>query len=87
MDIVLVNKWRKEYRKKFSEHLRKLIDESDRDIATIASIGNIENKAIYRVLADENEPKITTLLPIAKGLGIHPMELYNFKFPLEDLEK
>ena len=79
--------WRKAYRKKFSEHLRKLIEESDRDIATIASIGNIENKAIYRVLADENEPKITTLIPIAKGLGIHPMELYNFNFPLKDLDK
>jgi len=82
-----VKEWRKAYRKKFSEHLRKLIEESDRDIATIASIGNIENKAIYRVLADENEPKITTLIPIAKGLGIHPMELYNFSFPLKDLEK
>lgn len=63
-----------------------MIDESDRDIVTIASIGNIETKAVYRVLADENEPKITTLLPIAKGLGIHPMELYNFTFPLSDLE-
>lgn len=82
-----MKEWRKAYRKKFSEHLRKLIDESDRDIATIASIGNIENKAIYRVLADENEPKITTLLPIAKGLGIHPREFYNFDFPLHDLEK
>ena len=83
---MLVKEWRIAYRKKFSEHLRKLIDESDRDIATIASIGNIETKAIYRVLADENEPKITTLLPIAKGLDIHPMELYNFEFPIQELE-
>ncbi|WP_457865128.1 hypothetical protein [Salegentibacter sp. F14] len=81
-----MKEWRKAYRKKFSEHLRKLIEESDRDIATIASIGNIENKAIYRILADENEPKITTILPIAKGLGIHPMELYNFNFSLQELE-
>ena len=87
IDIVQMNTWQKAYRKKFSEHLRKLIDESDRDITTIASIGDIENKTIYRVLADENEPKITTMLPIAKGLGIHPMELYNFDFPLEELEK
>ena len=81
-----MKEWRKAYRKKFSEHLRKLIEESDRDIATIASIGNIENKAIYRILADEHEPKITTLLPIAKGLGIHPRELYNFSFSLDDLD-
>ncbi|MCK0125832.1 hypothetical protein MWU76_15685 [Gelidibacter sp. F2691] len=80
-----MKEWRKGYRKAFSEHLRKLIEESDRDIATIASIGNIENKAIYRILADENEPKITTILPIAKGLGIHPMELYSFDFSLEEL--
>lgn len=83
---MLVKEWQKSYRKKFSEHLRKLIDESDRDIATIASIGNIETKAIYRLLADENEPKITTLIPIAKGLNIHPKELYNFSFSLQDLE-
>lgn len=84
---MLVKEWRIAYRKKFSEHLRKLIEESDRDIATIASIGDIETKAIYRVLADENEPKITTLLPIAKGLGVHPMELYNFTFPLQKLDE
>ena len=83
----MVKEWRKAYRKKFSQHLRKLIEESDRDITTIASIGNIENKAIYRILANENEPKITTVLPIAKGLGIHPKELYNFSFPLKDLDK
>ncbi|MBZ9650865.1 hypothetical protein [Psychroflexus montanilacus] len=84
---MLVDNWRKEYRKRFSQHLRMLIDKSDRDITTITSIGNIENKAIYRVLAEENEPKITTLLPIAKGLGIHPKELYNFDFPTQEIEK
>jgi DNA-binding phage protein len=82
-----VKEWRSAYRKKFSQHLRKLINESDRDIATIASIGNIENKTIYRILADENEPKITTILPIAKGLGIHPKELYNFTFSVQDIEE
>ncbi len=87
MDIVPVKDWRAAYRKRFSENLRRLIDESDRDITTIASIGNIESKSIYRVLADENEPKICTLLPIAKGLGIHPKELYDFNFPIEDIEK
>lgn len=79
-----MKEWQKAYRKKFSEHLRMLIDESDRDIATIASIGNIETKAIYRLLADENEPKITTLIPIAKGLNTHPKELFNFDFKLTD---
>ncbi|RXG29919.1 hypothetical protein [Leeuwenhoekiella marinoflava] len=79
--------WRKEYRKEFAKHLKRLIDNSNYDIATIASIGDIESKSIYRILADENEPKITTLLPIAKGLGLHPKDLYDFDFSFDIKEK
>lgn len=84
---MLMKKWQDRYRIKFSENLGRLIEENINDVATIASIGNIETKSIYRVLSDENEPKITTLIPIAKGLGIHPKELYNFDFPMEDVQK
>ena len=79
--------WQNKYRTKFSENLSRLIKENKNDLATIASIGNIEAKTIYRVLGDENEPKISTLVPIAKGLGIHPKELYNFDFPMEEVQK
>jgi len=83
----LMKEWQNKYRIKFSENLYRLIEENKNDIATIASIGNIEQKTIYRVLSDENEPKITTLIPIAKGLGIHPRELYNFDFPMDEVQK
>jgi DNA-binding phage protein len=79
--------WQNKYRTKFSENLSRLITENKNDVTTIASIGNIEAKTIYRVLSDENEPKISTLVPIAKGLGIHPKELYNFDFPMEEVQK
>ena len=82
-----MEEWRREYRTKFASNLKRLINNSEHDITTIASIGNIESKAIYRILADENEPKITTLLPIAKGLGIHPREFYNFEFSLKNIGK
>jgi len=82
-----MKEWQNKYRIKFSENLYRLIEENKNDIATIASIGNIEQKTIYRVLSDENEPKITTLIPIAKGLGIHPRELYNFDFPMDEVQK
>lgn len=78
--------WKKIYRKAFNAHVKKLIEASGKGIPTVAADGNAENKTIYRILADENEPQITTVLHLAKGLGIHPMELYNFEFPLELLD-
>ncbi len=84
---MLMKNWQNKYRTKFSENLSRLITENKNDVTTIASIGNIEAKTIYRVLSDENEPKISTLVPIAKGLGIHPKELYNFDFPMEEVQK
>ncbi|ETN95785.1 helix-turn-helix domain-containing protein [Zhouia amylolytica] len=68
------------YTKKFGEHLKELIQRHNTDVQTVASIGNIESKQVYRIISAENEPKITTLLPIAKGLGIEMKDLFDFDF-------
>ena len=62
------------------------MDERDLDVADIVARGNSEYKTIYRVLNDEHEPHISTILYLAKGLGIHPKELYDFDFPIEVLD-
>tara|TARA_Y100000815_G_scaffold245325_1_gene244113 strand:- start:204 stop:440 length:237 start_codon:yes stop_codon:yes gene_type:complete len=75
--------WRMVYRRKLGENLLRLINEHNTDIQTVASLGNIESKQIYRIISAENEPKVTTLLPIAKGLGIHVKDLFDFDFETE----
>lgn len=79
--------WSKSYRIKFGKNLKDLLNKQGKDVATVASIANIEYKQIYRIINAENEPKITTLLPIAKGLGIHPKEFFDFDFPIEKVKK
>lgn len=81
-----MKEWKRAYRREFVKHLKKLIKDSDKKISYIAADGNAENKTIYRILKDENEPHITTVLHVAKGLGIHPKELYNFDFSLDALD-
>lgn len=83
MDIGYVKDWRKAYSKELGKNLLRLIDESNMDVQTVASLGNIESKQVYRVINAENEPKVATLLPIARGLGVHVKILYDFEFDLD----
>tara|TARA_R110000772_G_scaffold135814_1_gene244400 strand:+ start:88 stop:327 length:240 start_codon:yes stop_codon:yes gene_type:complete len=77
-----MEEWKKAYCIAFGNNLKLLIKKHNTDVATIASIGNIEYKQIYRILNAENEPKITSLLPVAKGLGIPVMALFDFEFSM-----
>lgn len=75
-----MNEIRKKYYIKFGENLKKVIDLHDTDVMTIASIGKIEPKQVYRVLKGEHGASMGTIISIAKGLGISPKELFDFDF-------
>ncbi len=45
---------------------------------TVASIGKIEPKQVYRVLKGEHGASMKTILALAEGLEIHPKELFDF---------
>ncbi|WP_338359869.1 hypothetical protein [Yeosuana marina] len=79
--------WREAYSKRLGENLLKLIKEHKTDVQTVASIGDIESKQVYRVINAENEPKVATLIPIAKGLGVHVKVLYDFEFDIEEYKR
>lgn len=72
----------KKYYLAFGQHLQHLMDKHGRDVITIASVGNIEQKQVYRVLNGEHGASMKTILALAKGLGIPPKELFDFKFEL-----
>ena len=73
----------KRYYVKFGENLLRLIKSSDTDIATLAALGGIEQKQVYRILKGEHGASLSTILSIAKGLGVHPKLLFDFEFDLE----
>lgn len=74
---------RKKYFVAFGENLQKLLITHNKDVMTIASIGKIEPKQVYRVLNGEHGASLGTIISIAKGLEISPKELFDFNFDLE----
>lgn len=74
---------RKKYYIAFGQNLNKLMEHYHKDVMTIASIGKIEPKGVYRVLNGEHGASLGTIISIAKGLEISPKELFDFKFDLE----
>ena len=75
----------KKYYLKFGENLQTLLIKHNKDVLTIASIGDIEQKQVYRVLNGEHGASMKTIISIAKGLGVHPRELFDFNFDLDKL--
>nr|WP_315200636.1 helix-turn-helix transcriptional regulator [uncultured Flavobacterium sp.] len=73
---------RKKYFVAFGENLQKLLLTYNKDVMTIASIGKIEPKQVYRVLNGEHGASMGTIISIAKGLDISPKELFDFNFDL-----
>lgn len=46
----------------------------------VAAHANIETKQVYRVINGEHSATISITYAIAKGLGVHPKELFDFQF-------
>ena len=71
---------REEYYIAFGKHLEFLIKKNNRDVMTVASLGKIEPKQVYRALKGEHGSSLKTILSLAEGLEIHPKELFDFEF-------
>lgn len=74
---------RKKYYIRFGENLQLLLDKHNKDVMTVASLGKIEAKQVYRVLNGEHGANMGTIVSLAKGLGIAPQELFDFEFDIE----
>ncbi len=44
----------------------------------IAAAGHLETKQIYRVINGEHSTTLSIIYAIAKGLEVHPKNLFNF---------
>lgn len=73
---------KKAYYAAFGKHLEELIKLHDTDAPTVAALGKIEPKQVYRVINAEHAASLGTIISIAKGLGVKPKALFDFDFDL-----
>lgn len=80
LHLHLVKEQNKAYFIAFGKHLEQMMQEREIDAQTVAAHGKIEPKQVYRVLNAEHGASLGTILSIARGMGVHPKELFDFDF-------
>jgi transcriptional regulator with XRE-family HTH domain len=70
----------KPYAIAFGENLKTLIQKHKTTPETVAALGGIETKQVYRVLNGEHNATLPIIRAIAKGLGVQPTVLFDFQF-------
>ena len=63
-----------------SAQLKNIMKLKNIEVSDLAAAANIDRKQVYRVLNNENVPKITTLIRIIIALDIEPKDFFNFEF-------
>lgn len=72
------------YIKAFGTNLKRILNEKNKTPEDVAAHGNIETKQVYRVINGEHSTTLSVVIAIAKGLDIHPKELFAFDFKFKD---
>ncbi|MGM0932687.1 MAG: helix-turn-helix domain-containing protein [Bacteroidota bacterium] len=75
------------YLEKFGENVLKRRNELNLSYRQLAQKCDIDFSAISKIEKGQKSFEFQTIIELAKGLEIHPSELFDFSFPLEDLEK
>lgn len=68
------------FRVAFGRRVKQLLDQKGLVPQDIAATANIEVKQVYRVINAEHNATLGIVASIAKGLGIHPRDLFDFDF-------
>jgi plasmid maintenance system antidote protein VapI len=71
------------YLSEFGENLKALIASTEKSPEYVAANGNNETKQVYRAINGEHSISLSTILALAKGLGIHPKKLLDFEFDFD----
>lgn len=61
---------------KFGSNLRRIRKEKKLSMETLANLAEVELSQIYRIETGKINPKLTTILNVAKALEISPKELF-----------
>jgi transcriptional regulator with XRE-family HTH domain len=74
-----------QYLSAFGNNLKSLIASKGKTPEEVAALGDIETKQVYRAINAERSITLSTLVAIAKGLGVPPKKLLDFDFEFENL--
>jgi transcriptional regulator with XRE-family HTH domain len=73
------------YLEAFGQNLKQIIDSKKKTPETVAALGNIETKQVYRAINAEHSVSLSVIAAIAIGLDMHPKKLFDFEFDFEEL--
>jgi len=62
--------------KNFGNNLRRIRKEKELSMEALANLAEIELSQVFRIETGKINPKLITILTIAKALGISPKELF-----------
>ncbi len=75
------------YLKYFGKNVLKRRNELNLSYRQLAQRCDIDFSAVSKIEKGQKSLDFWTIIEIAKGLEIHPKELFDFPFTLQDLEK
>jgi len=75
------------YLQKFGENVQKQRIKLNLSYRQLAQKCDIDFSAISKIEKGQKSLEFKTIIELAVGLEIHPRELFDFNFPLSDLEK
>lgn len=72
-----------EFKILFGDQLMKLRTKKDLSLRALAQRCDIDHSDIGKIEKGQINIQIGTVMELAKGLNLHPSELFDFKFDLE----
>ena len=75
------------YIEKFGENVLKRRSELKLSYRQLAQKCDVDFSAISKIEKGQKSLEFQTIIELAKGLEIHPKELFDFNFPMQKSEK
>ncbi|RAV28419.1 helix-turn-helix domain-containing protein [Sinomicrobium soli] len=76
---------RKEFLRLFGLQIRKIRTEKRKlSLRELASRCDVEHSKIAKIEKGQIRIQLPTVFELAEGLNVHPRELFNFKFEIDD---
>lgn len=77
----------KNYRKQFGAHLKKLREQKKLSLLEADYQSDLNESNISKYENGHREPRLSTIIKLAKMLKVHPRELLNFDFDFVKKDK
>jgi transcriptional regulator with XRE-family HTH domain len=80
---MLINIGKKDFLYLFGKRIKHLRTNQNLIFRQLAQNCNIDHSDISKIEKGKKNIQLTTILELAKGLGLHPRELFDFEIKIE----